>query len=164
MKARQNVIVTLRMGHEDMDMELPALDDGVTFDTGSADVTRVRITTKAVWTSKASKGDPDITFQVAGVVNDLLMENKKTIASATNIINGKTYKGAAYSLSPKKVTGALLMQSEDRQTIIILPNVEMYANFVAADGDNPAYFNVAVTPLENSEGAEIFILSETVGA
>ena len=48
-----------------MDMELPALDDGVTFDTGSADVTRVRITTKAVWTSKASKGDPDITFQVA---------------------------------------------------------------------------------------------------
>lgn len=24
MKARQNVIVTLRMGHEDMDMELPA--------------------------------------------------------------------------------------------------------------------------------------------
>ena len=53
---------------------------------------------------------------------------------------------------------------EDRQTIIILPNVEMYANFVAADGDNPAYFNVAVTPLENSEGAEIFILSETVGA
>jgi len=98
------------------------------------------------------------------VVNDLLMENKKTIASATNIINGKTYKGAAYSLSPKKVTGALLMQSEDRQTIIILPNVEMYANFVAADGDNPAYFNVAVTPLENSEGADIFILSETVGA
>ena len=146
---------------------LPALDVGVTFDTGSADVTRVRITTKAVWTSKASKGDPDITFQVAsvaGVVNDLLMENKKTIASATNIINGKTYKGAAYSLSPKKVTGALLMQSEDRQTIIILPNVEMYANFVAADGDNPAYFNVAVTPLENSEGADIFILSETVGA
>ena len=142
-----------------MDMEFPALDDGVTFDTGSADVTRVRITTKAVWTSKASKGDPDITL-----VNDLLMENKKTIASATNIINGKTYKGAAYSLSPKKVTGALLMQSEDRQTIIILPNVEMYANFVAADGDNPAYFNVAVTPLENSEGADIFILSETVGA
>lgn len=53
------------------------------------------------------------------------------------------------------------MQSETRQTIIILPNVEMYANFVAADGDNPAYFNVAVTPLENSEGADIFILSET---
>lgn len=26
-----------------MDMELPALDDGVTFDTGSADVTRVKI-------------------------------------------------------------------------------------------------------------------------
>lgn len=50
-----------------MDMELPALDDGVTFDTGSADVTRVRITTKAVWTSKASKGAPDITFQVASV-------------------------------------------------------------------------------------------------
>lgn len=98
------------------------------------------------------------------MVNDLLMENKKTIASATNIINGKTYKGAAYSPFSEEGYRSPPVQSEDRQTIIILPNVEMYANFVAADGDNPAYFNVAVTPLENSEGAEIFILSETVGA
>lgn len=55
------------------------------------------------------------------------------------------------------------MFSEDRQTIIALPNVEMYASLVAADGDNPAYFNVAVSPLENSEGADIMILWKTIG-
>lgn len=145
-----------------MDIELPILDEGVNFDTGAADVTPVKLTTGAIWTSKAEKGDPDISFQaasVAGAVNDLLMKNVKTVASATGIIDGKTFSGAAYSLAPKKVTGALLMKSKDGQTIIILPNVDMYSSFVAADGDNPAYFNIAVTPMENSEGADIIILS-----
>ncbi|MDY5354549.1 MAG: hypothetical protein SPG69_11130 [Bacteroides pyogenes] len=145
-----------------VDMELPVLGDGVNFDTGSADVTPVKLTTGAIWTSKVSKGDPDISFQVAsvdGAVNDLLMSKVKAIASAKGIINGNTYKGSAYSLAPKKVSGSLLMKSEDRQAIIILPKVEMYSSFVAADGDNPAYFNLSVTPMENSEGSDIMILS-----
>lgn len=149
-------------------MELPVLDEGVTFDTGAADVTRVRITTQETWTSKATKGDPDITFQVAsiaGEVNDLLMTKitAAAVTGATNLVNGKTYAGSGYSLSPKKVTGALVMFSEDKQSVIILPSVEMYASFVGNDGDNPAYFNVAVTPVANSEGADIYILSETGG-
>lgn len=149
-------------------MELPVLDEGVTFDTGAADVTRVRITTQETWTSKATKGDPDITFQVASIagdVNDLLMTKitAAAVTGATNLVNGKTYAGAGYSLSPKKVTGALVMFSEDKQSVIILPSVEMYASFVGNDGDNPAYFNVAVTPVANSEGADIYILSETEG-
>lgn len=149
-----------------IDMELPVLEDGVNVDTGTADVTNIKITTGAIWTSKALKGDPDISFQVAsldGAVNDLML-NKVTeaaVTSASALLNGTTYKGSGYSLSPKKITGALIMFSEDRQTIIVLPSVEMYSNLVAADGDNPAYFNVTVTPLENSEGADIFILEKT---
>lgn len=152
-----------------MDMELPVLEDGVSVNTGDADVTNIKITTGATWTTKAVKGDPDISFQVAsvdGVINDLLLNkvDAAAVASATALLDGVTYEGSGYSLAPKKVTGSLVMFSEDRQTIIILPNVEIYSSLVAADGDNPAYFNVSVTPVENSEGADIFILRKKVTA
>lgn len=144
-----------------VDMELPVLEDGVTIDTGQADVTNINITTGAIWTTRAVKGDPDISFQVAsvaGAVNALLLNKVEDITASTSFDATETYKGAAYSLAPKKTTGALIMMSEDRQTILILPSVEMYSSFVAADGDNPAYFNVAVTPVENEDGSDIFIL------
>lgn len=144
------------------DCELPVLEDGVNFDTGTADIQEIKLTTGAVWTSKANKGDSDITFQVAsvaGYINDLFMEKKGTINTVTAIDNGVTYSGASYSLAPHKVTGALIMKAEDGQTVIILPSVEMYANFIGADGDNPAYFNVSVTPVENAEGADIIVLA-----
>lgn len=145
------------------DMELPVLEEGVSFNTGDADVTEIKLTTGSTWVSKATKGDSDISFQVAsiaGPVNSLLMNKVGTDITSTAgiLVDGVTYEGAAYSLAPKKVVGSLLMFSEDRQTIIALPNVEMYSSLVAADGDNPAYFNVTVTPLENSEGADIMIL------
>ena len=150
------------------DMELPVLEEGVSFNTGDADVTEIKLTTGSTWVSKATKGDSDISFQVAsiaGAVNSLLMNKVGTDITSTEgiLVDGVTYTGAAYSLAPKKVAGSLLMFSEDRQTIIALPNVEMYASLVAADGDNPAYFNVAVSPLENSEGADIMILWKKIG-
>lgn len=150
------------------DMEFPVLEEGVSFNTGDADVTEIKLTTGSTWVSKATKGDSDISFQVAsiaGPVNSLLMNKVGADITSTEgiLVDGVTYAGAAYSLAPKKVAGSLLMFSEDRQTIIALPNVEMYASLVAADGDNPAYFNVAVSPLENSEGADIMILWKTIG-
>ncbi len=150
------------------DMEFPVLEEGVSFNTGDADVTEIKLTTGSTWVSKATKGDSDISFQVAsiaGPVNSLLMNKVGTDITSTEgiLVDGVTYAGAAYSLAPKKVAGSLLMFSEDRQTIIALPNVEMYSSLVAADGDNPAYFNVAVSPLENSEGADIMILWKTIG-
>lgn len=149
------------------DMELPVLEEGVSFNTGDADVTEIKLTTGSTWVSKATKGDSDISFQVAsiaGPVNSLLMNKVGTEITSTAgiLVDGVTYEGAAYSLAPKKVVGSLLMFSEDRQTVIALPNVEMYSSLVAADGDNPAYFNVTVTPLENSEGADIMILWKKV--
>ena len=146
-------------------MELPVLEDGVSLNTGDPDVTRIKITTGANWTSKAKKGDPDISFQVAsiaGKVNELFMDKKGEVAGAADIIiQGATYSGSSYSLAPKKVSGSLILMSEDKMAVIVLPNVEIYASLVAADGDNPAYFNVNVTPLENSEGADIMILHKT---
>lgn len=154
-----------------VDMELPVLEDGISFDTGAADVTEIKLTTGRIWTSKAVKGDSDISLQiasVAGKINELLMGTVKTAAgadvsvnAASGLIDGSTYKGKGYSMNPKKVLGSLIFPSNDRSTIIILPKVEMYSSLVAADGDNPAYFNVTVTPKANSEEVEIFILEKT---
>lgn len=147
-----------------VDMEIPVLEDGVTFNTGDADITKVKLTTGATWTAVASAGDSDVQFQVpsvAGAINELFL-NKKTDAAITMTatLGGKTYSGNGYDIQPKRATGGLLMRSEDRSSVLFLPNVEMYSSLVS-EQDKPAYFNVSVTPLEDANGAAIYIMTET---
>ena len=70
----------------------------------------------------------------------------------------ETYEGQGYDLNPKKTTGALLFRSEDMQSAIWLPNVEMYSNLVI-ETDKPAYFNIKITPLAGKDGAAIVPLT-----
>lgn len=146
--------------------ELPVLEDGVSFNTGDADVTEVKLTTGAIWTSKADKGDSDISFQVASVDDEInsifLKKSDKTIENIT--VGGVVLEGHAYSLAPKKVTGHLVMFDESGEGVIVLPSVEIFGALVAGDGDNPAYFNVNVTPVENSESIDLIVLTKKKGA
>lgn len=148
-------------------MEFPVLNDGVGFDTGSVDVSEVKLTTGKIWTTKSEKGDADINFQVAAVddaINDIFLNKVAgkgiTTAMSISAITGASFKGDGYSLAPKKVTGALILPSADRQTCIILPSVEMFGSLVLGDGDNPAYYNVTVKPIANGDGVEIYILKQ----
>ena len=118
------------------DMELPVLSDGVTFDTGAADVSKIKLTTGATWTSIANAGDSDIQFQVPSVAgknddNLLIATNYHVVSGADTVsvtcIDGETYEGEGYNIEPKKVIGGLFMRSEDRQTALFLPNVEGYS-------------------------------------
>ena len=151
------------------DMELPVLEDGVTFDTGAADISKIKLTTGRIWTSVATAGDADIQFQissVAGAINETFMKKTSAASEAmTATLDGVTYEGDGYDIAPKKVKGALFMRSEDRATAIYLPNVEGYANLVS-ERDKPAYFNTAWSPLNDANGAAIYILrkKETAGA
>lgn len=145
------------------ELEFPVISDGVSFNTGEADVTETKLTTGATWTSRADKGDSDISFQVASIAGELddLFLTKRTSASVTGIkVQGLegTFGGDSYSLDVNKVTGSLVMTDDNRQTVLILTNVEMYGSLVVADGDNPAYFNVKVTPKANTDGAALLIL------
>lgn len=146
------------------DMELPVIDDGISFNTGEPDVTTVKLTTGENWTSYGKSGDPDISIQVAsiaGKVNDLLMNKqgtKKTMANGFGEAGAETYEGQGYDLNPKKTTGALFFRSEDKQSAIWLPNVEMYSNLVI-ETDKPAYFNIKITPLAGKDGAAIVPLT-----
>ena len=56
-----------------MDMELPALDDGVTFDTGSADVTRVTERFSAVRPLLVLKGDDGLGFTIWNIQAKLIV-------------------------------------------------------------------------------------------
>lgn len=144
-------------------IELPVLEDGVTFDTGEADINEIKLTDGTKWVTKASQGDSDISFQVSSVhdtINDLLMEKKVETMSGT--FDGYTYEGSGYSLAPKKITGALLMLSEDKTCGIYLPNVECYSSFNGEGGDDSTgYYNVSVTPLTDTNGAAFYPLQGT---
>lgn len=151
------------LGSQTQALEFPVLEDGVGFNTGDPDKSEVKLTDGTTWTSKVKQGESDISFQVSSVhstINELLME-KKTGATITNAaFGGYNYSGSGFSLAPKKVTGALLMQSEDRLTAIYLPNVEIYASFNGEGGDDSTgYYNVAVTPLTDTNGAAFYPLT-----
>lgn len=146
-------------------LEFPVLEDGVSFDTGEAETSEVKLTDGTTWSSKSSQGESDISFQVSSVhntINDLLME-KKTSSAMSATFEGVTYTGNGYSLAPKKVKGAMLMTSEDKTSAIYLPNVELRASFNGEGGDDSTgYYNVAVTPLTDSSGAAFYPLIGSV--
>lgn len=144
------------------DMELPVLADGLNFDTGAPTVNRVKLTEGRTWKTGAQQGDADITMQVssiAGPVSDLFFESGSSAAVTSGTIGGYKYSGKGYSLTPKKVTGALFMQSDDKTSAIYLPNVEMFASFNGSGGDDTTgYYNVAITPLKDTNGNEFYPL------
>ena len=155
------------LGSQTQALEFPVLEDGVSFNTGDPDKNEVKLTDGTTWTSKVKQGESDISFQVSSVhstINDLLME-KKTNAAMTGTFDNFNYSGQGYSLAPKKVTGALLMLSEDRQTAIYLPNVEIFASFNGEGGDDSTgYYNVAVTPLTDNNGAAFYPMVGTASS
>ena len=145
-------------------LELPVLEDGVSFDTGSADIQRINLTTGDTWVSKATAGDPDISMQVASVsdaIASLFMTKTVTTKVETGDVtfNNTEYEGYGYSLAPKKSTGGLLFTGEPGEAMVFFPNVEMFSNLVLEDGDNPSYFNVAITPLLDNNNASFYPLT-----
>lgn len=147
------------------DFEMPIGDDGVTFDVGDPDITRKKITEGRNWITFAKRGDDDISFQVpsfADPVNELFM-HKKTTADASVKAGADTYKGAGYSLKPKKVVGSWLFMNPDHSIVVILPNTENYGTFKGPKGDTEGYYNVAVTPMSNSGDVDIYILKKQAG-
>jgi hypothetical protein len=149
------------------DMELPVLADSLTFDTGAPTVNRVKLTEGRTWKTGAQQGDADISMQVSsisGTVSDLFFESGGSKAPVTSgAIGGYKYSGKGYSLTPKKVTGALFMLSDDKTSAIYLPNVEMFASFNGSGGDDTTgYYNVAITPLKDSNNNEFYPLVGSV--
>lgn len=134
-----------------VDMELPIIEDSVSFDTGGVDKTETKLTTGQVWTSRATKSDSNITMQVASLdadINALFMDSKGNDGYATTV---------------KKATGSLYFVDDTGKGLVVLPNVEMFGSLVLGEGDNPGYFNVTVTPLINNNDVNIYIKVSEAG-
>ncbi len=145
-----------------IDYELPIVEDSFNFDGGAASISTIKLTTGQKWASYVTAGDPDITMQVVSVDEDiayLFMAAKGApIPISTNTLGGISFSGQGYSSGTKKVTGSLILASEDGTRLVALPNVEMFANPVIASG-TPAYFNVQIIPKPNQDGADIILLA-----
>lgn len=155
-----------------VDLELPIIEDSISFNTGEPDVTQIKLISGKIWSQKTKRGDSDISLNVAsidGSVNDLLLNKQNgttEIEAGEGVLSESTedatvkYAGNAYDLDPKVVLGSLIFKSEDKSTIIVLPYAHIVSSFNASDGDNPAYFKLVVTPRPNSQGYEILILKK----
>lgn len=156
----EEVIQKLLANTEAKMLALPVGSDGVSFDAGDPDISKYKLTNGTIWTAIADAGDADITFQVPSIHEDVasILQNQVTANQASVTFDGKTYKGYGYDFSPKKLTGAMMLRSQDKQTIIILPNIEAFATPKLDDTGKPLYYNLSVTPLNNEEGVGIYYM------
>lgn len=139
---------------------IPVGKDGVNFDAGDPDITKYQLTTGDTWTTIADAGDADISFQVPSVADYIaeLFQNKVTTAKESLSFDGVEYEGSGFNFQPKKVTGSILMRSQDKNTIIVLPNIEGYAAPKLDDTGKPLYYNFSISPLNNSAGVGIYYM------
>ena len=143
--------------------ELPVLSDGVTFKTGESSLTKVKLTTGAIWDMLSDAGDDDIQFQMPTVhstVMSIFIGTPSAAATTTGTVRGVTYSGAGYSTEPKKVSGGFFLTSSDASEAIWLPNVVAYANIVN-ENNKPAYINVKCSAMNDTEGFNIYFLKKS---
>lgn len=152
--------------------ELPVIDGSITLNMGEADVTKIKITTGQDWVSYAQTGESDISMQVASistVMNDLFGDYATTelqfdlstsIVKPVDETSTVSFVGKGYGTKPKKLTGALIFISQDEKALIVLPKAEIFATFIAADGDNPAYWNLVITALANDSDVAYYLLNQ----
>jgi hypothetical protein len=142
------------------DMELPVVEGGVTFKSGEAQLTKTKLTTGELWDVTSKSGDDDISYQIASYASEILaaFTNADSTATAmTATVNGVTYEGYGVNTSPKKVSGALFMTSEDLSAAIYIPNAQIFSNLVN-ENDKPAYINSKVSALADTTGKNIYVL------
>lgn len=146
-----------------LEFELPILEDSVTFDTGEPDVSTVNLTTGEKWTTMTTAGEPNITMQCSSFDPDILSLFLDVADSTARemTLDSIEYSGKGYKLSAKKVTGCMILRSEDKQECIFLPNVEIYSS-IGLEQDTPGYFTMNITPLANANNdAAIYFLNKT---
>lgn len=136
------------------DFAMPISTDGVTFEPGSPDVTEEKITEGRTWYTFAEKGDDNISMQVPSLAQEL---NELFLLKKGDAVQVKGYDGQGYSMSPNKFKGGWVFFDKEKTVMVALPQTDNYANFVGGSGDGMGYYNVAITTLSNSVGADILI-------
>jgi len=124
------------------DFEFPVVEDSINYALGEVDYEYVKLVNGAIWASKASKGDPDISFQVASNNLDVAKLFGTQITTGVNrTIGGKST--VAIDVSSVVTVEGTLAFVDDSGNAEILPNCSLTA---ARGKDSVAYWNVKVVP------------------
>lgn len=145
---------------EESDFAMPLSKEGVNFEFGAATINVERITEGRAWYTFAEDGDENITMQVpslAADVNELFLD-KETTAAVSVKAGGKTYSGDGYNTKTKKVKGAWVFTTPEKDVIVILPKTDNYANLVGASGDAKSYYNVQVKTFQLTGKGNVLVL------
>lgn len=145
---------------EESDFAMPLSKEGVNFEFGSATINVEKITEGRAWYTFAEDGDENITMQVPSLapdVNELFLE-KATAAPVAVKAGGQTYKGNGYNTKTKKVKGAWVFTTPEKDILVILPKTDNYANLVGATGDAKGYYNVQVKTFQAAGKGNVLVL------
>lgn len=145
---------------EESDFAMPLSKEGVNFEFGSATINVEKITEGRAWYTFAEDGDENITMQVPSLapdVNELFLE-KATTAPVTVKAGGQSYKGDGYNTKTKKVKGAWVFTTPEKDILVILPKTDNYANLVGATGDAKGYYNVQVKTFQAAGKGNVLVL------
>lgn len=132
------------------DFEFPVVEDSITYSMGEVDYEYVKLVSGAIWATKRSKGDPDISFQVAtnnkevAELFGMVTEVKNSTANVLKTPGSSTAVAAIMvdTSSIKSAKGTVIF-TDDTGNAEILPNCELTA---ARGKDSVAYWNVKVIP------------------
>lgn len=145
---------------EESDFAMPLSKEGVNFEFGAATVNVEKITEGRAWYTFAEDGDENITMQVPSLAPDVnnLFLDKATTAKVTVKAGGATYSGDGYNTKPKKVKGAWVFTTPEKDILVILPKTDNYANLVGATGDAKGYYNVQVKTFQLAGKGNVLVL------
>ncbi|MBQ0113673.1 MAG: hypothetical protein KBT03_11125 [Bacteroidales bacterium] len=124
------------------DIEFPVVEGSINYSLGEVDYEYVKLVTGATWATKRTKGDPDISFQIAAndqIISELFGEVSKY--GNTGKLGGQDAMVVDVS-SVHVLTGAVIF-ADDTGHFEILPKCELTAS---RGKDSVAYWNVKVVP------------------
>lgn len=154
-KKKELQVSDLESANISVDIELPILEEGVSFNTGEPTINVSKLTSNKNWDFKAKRGESEITIKVASIhveINELFL-NKQ------NEITNHTILGNSYNLEPKTIKGSLFLLSDDHSMVLILSNVSITSNLVI-EQDNTSYFLLNIIPYQDNNENSIYILKK----
>lgn len=142
--------VTSEGDYSSPDFEFPVVEGSINYNMGEVDYSYVKLCTGAVWTSKKTKGDPDISFNIAcnESVIAALFGNTTTVTSVKTPENSSGISGVKVDLTKIKVAKGAVIFTDDAGHAEIITACELTA---ARSKDEVAYWAVKVTPTSESD-------------
>lgn len=127
------------------DFEFPVVEGSINYNLGEVSYEYVKLVTGAIWATKRTKGDPEISFQVAtnnATVAELFGATTEVDSIKTPTID-TAKQGVEVDFSKVKVAVGTIIFTDDAGNAEILPGCELTAS---RGKDSVAYWNVKVVP------------------